>query len=113
MRDSSTLTDTPRCTEVDDSLRGKPGHVSGAYLHMLSLARQLERELHAASQARSESPQIQMPKEWIEAAKCANCGGVGWTAVQVEAGVFDQEQCQWCFERWLALGQPKQLEEPK
>lgn len=61
----------------------------------------------------SESPQIQMPKEWIEAAKCANCGGVGWTAVQVEAGVFDQEQCQWCFERWLALGQPKQLEEPK
>lgn len=50
--------------------------------------------------------QVPMPKAWVEAAKCGHCGGQGWTAIQVEAGVFEQEQCQWCFEQWLALGQP-------
>lgn len=49
---------------------------------------------------------VAMPKAWVEAAKCDNCGGQGWKAIQVEAGVFEQEQCQWCFEQWLALGQP-------
>jgi hypothetical protein len=48
---------------------------------------------------------IPMTKEWIEEAKCGNCGGVGWRAIQVEAGVFEQDQCQWCFEQWQALEQ--------
>lgn len=46
---------------------------------------------------------IAMPKAWIEAAKCPSCDGVGWRAIQVEAGVFEQEQCEWCYERWLNL----------
>lgn len=54
-----------------------------------------------------------MPKAWVEAAQCGNCGGQGWKAIQIEAGVFDQEQCQWCYERWLALGQPMLTPSPQ
>ncbi len=61
----------------------------------------------SALKERSPAP-IPMPREWIEEAKCDHCGGVGWRAIQVEAGVFEQDQCQWCFEQWLALGQPAQ-----
>ena|SRR5882672_7977974 len=59
-----------------------------------------------AASAIAPNDSIPMPKEWIEAAKCPNCGGQGWTAHQVAAGEWEQEQCQWCFEQWLALGQP-------
>lgn len=60
----------------------------------------------APQSATAPHDSIPMAKGWIEAAKCDNCGGQGWTAHQVAAGEREQVQCQWCFEKWLALGQP-------
>jgi hypothetical protein len=62
-------------------------------------------ELHSTTPQPEAAAGIPMTKEWIEEAKCGNCGGVGWRAIQVEAGVFEQDQCQWCFEQWQALEQ--------
>jgi hypothetical protein len=83
--------------ERGHTVRGKPD----AAWFMRQAADALER-----ARGPNVGDTIPMPKAWIEAAKCDNCGGQGWRAIQVEAGVFEQEQCQWCFERWLALGQP-------
>ena len=37
----------------------------------------------------------------LEVAKCPNegCGGQGWSAHQVAEDVWEQEQCQWCYEK--------------
>jgi len=37
----------------------------------------------------------------LAVAQCPNkgCGGQGWSAHQVAEGVWEQEQCRWCYER--------------
>jgi len=37
-------------------------------------------------------------------AKCPNCDGSGGTPVQVAEGEWEQEQCQWCHEKWELAG---------
>jgi hypothetical protein len=41
----------------------------------------------------------------LEAAACPNegCGGQGWSSHQVADGVWEQEQCQWCYEKKLVV----------
>lgn len=39
----------------------------------------------------------------LEMAQCPNCEGVGYTSHQVAEGVWEQEQCQWCYERKALL----------
>jgi len=35
----------------------------------------------------------------LELARCPNCDGRGFTAHQVAQDVWEQEQCQWCYEK--------------
>jgi len=36
----------------------------------------------------------------LKIANCPNegCGGQGWSSHQVADGVWEQEECQWCYE---------------
>ena|SRR3990167_10000651 len=46
---------------------------------------------------------IAVPKDLLEAAICPECDGSGGIPYQVSETDWEQQQCQWCFERTMAL----------
>ena len=51
---------------------------------------------------------VVVPRAILEQARCPNCDGRGFTTYTVEAGVMEQEQCEWCYERHMALAAAQQ-----
>ena len=62
---------------------------------------------HNASTCREAAALIKRLRGLLQVAKCPDdaCGGQGWSAHQIADDEWEQQQCQWCYEKAEALKQ--------